>query len=141
MKKSDRTFILGVIFLLTMAIAYVAVEVFHINVLRYYPLEHAWKWDKLVSKNVVAQGWYGHQLFAYSIALPVTLVVYIVLSLVAKTKTSSDSNYDQHDRTQDSASFILKPVHYKLMGFLVTTVMLFCMGYMMYCEYHEWGII
>jgi hypothetical protein len=207
-KKSDRTFILGLLFLLTTVLAYVVVMLFHRNLLYYYPVSHTWGWGAVSGKNVVAQGWYYHQLFAYIVAALVTLLVDVVLFGIdnpfsargasgngasgasasgnAASGNSASGNFvsgasalDAHvpdSMTSDSiltdstltqkgvasqkaiasqkatvsqssdvksqlVAFTLRPVHYKVLGILVTVVILLCMGCMMYREYHQWGII
>ena len=120
MKKSDITYILCSIFAATTAFFYCCTMWFGIKLPRYYPLQHSWKWVK--EKGVPSQGWYGMQTFAFLAAGAVTFAVYLIL----KRKVAADR--------------ALKPAATKMLGVAVTSVLIFCMGYMLYHEFDKWGI-
>jgi hypothetical protein len=120
MKKSDITYILCSIFSAMTTFFYFFAMWFGIKLPRYYPLEHTWKWVK--EKGVPSQGWYAKQAFAFLAAGVVTLVVYFILkrSIPAETK--------------------LKPALCKMLGVVVTLIVIVCMGYMLYYEFGKWGV-
>ena len=120
MKKSDMTYIVCSIFSAMTAFFYFFAMWLGIKLPRYYPLEHTWKWAK--EQGVPSQGWYAKQAFAFLAAGIVTLVVYFILkrSIPAETK--------------------LKPALCKMLGVVVTLIVTFCMGYMLYHEFGKWGV-
>jgi len=120
MKKSDITYIVGSVFAAMTAFFYCCTMWFSIKLPRYYPLEHTWKWVN--EKGVPSQGWYGMQVFAFLAAGIVTLVVYFILkrSIPAETK--------------------LKPALTRMLGMVVTLIIIICMGYMLYYEFDKWGV-
>jgi Ni,Fe-hydrogenase I cytochrome b subunit len=120
MKKSDITYIVGSVFAAMTAFFYCCIRWFGIKLPRYYPLEHTWKWVK--EKDVPSQGWYGMQAFAFLAAGIVTLVVYFVLKRAAPTKTD------------------LKPALARILGVVVTLIIIICMGYILYYEFDKWGV-
>ncbi|MBC8402298.1 MAG: hypothetical protein H8E14_12485 [Candidatus Marinimicrobia bacterium] len=66
MKKSDKSYLLGLIFTDVFCLAYGATFWFQINLPKYYPLEHTWK--ILNQQGVPSMGWYGKLLFAFLIS-------------------------------------------------------------------------
>lgn len=121
MKKSDRTYILAVVFCAATSFFYCCVRWFKIQLPRYYPLQHTWKWVN--EKGVPSQAWYAMQCFAFLCAGVVTLVVYFIL----KSMASGESD--------------LSPKNAKLLGIAGTVVMVFCMSYILYYEFNHWGIL
>jgi len=120
MKKSDITYVVSSVFAAMTAFFYCCTMWFGIKLPRYYPLEHTWKWVK--EKDVPSQGWYGMQAFAFLAAGVVTLVVYFVLKRAAPTKTD------------------LKLAPARILGVVVTLIVIICMGYMLYHEFDKWGV-
>lgn len=120
MKKSDITYIVGSVFAAMTCFFYCCTMWFGVGLPRYYPLEHTWKWAN--EKGVPSQGWYGMQAFAYLAAGAAALVVYLVLKRSAYEKIN------------------LKSALTKLLGVLVTVIVIVCMGYMLYHEFDKWGI-
>ncbi|UCG58570.1 MAG: hypothetical protein JSU70_03475 [Phycisphaerales bacterium] len=120
MKKSDLTYVLASVFCAAVAIFYCCTMWFSVKLPRYYPLEHTWKWVK--EKGVPSQGWYGMQTFAFLAGGAVTLAVYVLLKRYGSTET------------------VLNPRTAKLLGAGVTGVVVVCMGYMLYHEFHKWGV-
>ena len=120
MKKSDVTYILGAVFVALTSLFYCCTMWFAIKLPRYYPLEHTWKWVK--EKGVPSQGWYGMQAFAFLAAGIVTFVIYIVLKHVVSADTS------------------LKPAHTRILGTVVSLIVIICLGYMLYHEFEKWGV-
>ena len=120
MKKSDMTYIVCSVFSAMTAFFYFFAMWLGIKLPRYYPLEHTWKWVK--EQGVPSQGWYAKQVFAFLAAGIVTLVVYFILkrSIPAETK--------------------LKPALCKMLGVVVTLIVIVCMGYMLYYEFGKWGV-
>ena len=121
MKKSDATYIIGSIFAAMTAFFYCWTMWFPIKLPRYYPLEHTWKWVK--EEGVPSQGWYGMQAFAFLTAGVVTLVVYFILKRIVP------------------AEITLKPALTKILGGVVTLIVIMCMAYMLYHEFDKWGIL
>ena len=93
---------------------------FGIKLPRYYPLEHTWKWIK--EKGVPSQGWYAKQIFAFLAAGAVTLVVYFILKRHIGTETN------------------IKSTLIKKIGMAATLIIVICMGYILYHEFHKWGV-
>lgn len=120
MKKSDITYIAGSVFAAMTCFFYSCVMFFGIKPPRYYPTEHTWKWAK--EKGVPSQGWYAMQVFAYLTAGIVAIIVYFILKRNLNNETD------------------LKPATTKILGVISTMIMVFCMGYIMYYEFHKWGI-
>lgn len=120
MKKSDITYIVGSVFAAMTAFFYCCTMWFSIKLPRYYPLEHTWKWAN--EKGIPSQGWYGTQAFAYLAAAMVATVVYLVLKYSPREKAN------------------LKPTLTKLLGVVVTVIIMACMGHMLYYEFDKWGI-
>ena len=121
MKKSDITYILSSVFMASMALFYCCTMWFHIKLPRYYPLQHCWKWVN--EKGVPSQGWYGMQAFAFLTAGIVTLVAYFVLKWAIFTEIT------------------LKPTVTRILGVVVTLIVIMCMAYMLYYEFDRWGIL
>jgi len=71
-KKSDMTYILGIVFAAATSVAYCCVRWFKIEMLRYYPLEHVWKWGR---QGGPSQAWYCMQTFAFLCGAAVALAV------------------------------------------------------------------
>lgn len=120
MKKSDVTYLAGCIFTAMTAFFYCCTMWFSINLPRYYPLEHTWKF--IEQQNLPSQDWYGMQAFAFLAAGAVTIIVYLIL------KYSLRENVN------------LKPTLQKLIGIITTMIIVVCMGYMLWYEFGRWGI-
>lgn len=120
MKKSDITYIICSVFSAMTAFFYCCTMWFGIKLPRYYPLEHTWKWVN--EKGVPSQGWYGMQAFAFLAASIVTLAVYFVLKRAAGAETN------------------LKPALARILGVVVTLIVIICMGSMLYHEFDKWGV-
>ena len=120
MKKSDITYIVGSVFSAMTAFFYFFAMWLGIKLPRYYPLEHTWKWVK--EQDVPSQGWYAKQAFAFLAAGIVTLVVYFILKRSIPSETK------------------LKPALCKMLGVVVTLIVIVCMGYMLYYEFDKWGV-
>ncbi len=123
MKKSDMTYVVCSVFAAMTCFFYCCTMWFKWiseRLPRYYPLEHTWKWVK--EQGVFSQAWYAKQVFAFLAAGIVTLVVYFILkrSIPAETK--------------------LKPALCKMLGVVVTLIVIVCMGYMLYYEFGKWGV-
>jgi hypothetical protein len=121
MKKSDITYVVGSVFAAMTCFFYCCIRWFSIKLPRYYPTEHTWKWIK--EKGVPSQGWYAMQVFAYLTAGIVAIIVYFIL----KRNLNNETN--------------LKPATTKILGVVSSLIMVFCMGYIMYYEFHKWGIL
>jgi len=121
MKKSDRTYILCVVFCAATSFFYCVVRWFNIQLPRYYPLEHTWKWTN--EKGVPSQFWYAIQTFAFVWGGITTLITHFIL----KAKASQGSD--------------LSPKNAKLLGLASTALIVFCMGYIMFREFFHWGIL
>jgi len=119
-KKSDITYIVGSVFAAMTAFFYCCTMWFSIKLPRYYPLEHAWKWVN--EKGVPSQGWYGMQAFAFLAAGIVALLVYFALKRNASSETD------------------LKGAPARILGVVVTLIVIICMGYMLYHEFSKWGV-
>ena len=120
MKKSDITYITASVFSVATAFFYCSAMWFGIKLPRYYPTEHVWKCVK--EAGVPSQSWYGRQLFAYAAAAVITLAVYLIVKYSALYKKD------------------LQPRFFKILGIVVTAVVVVCMGYMLYYEFDKWGI-
>ena len=120
MKKSDITYILGTVFAGATSFFYCCIRWFHIQLPRYYPLEHTWKWVK--EPGVPSQGWYAMQIFAFICSGIVTLVVYLILKRAASKETDLD------------------PSQAKWLGVAATVLIVVCMAYIVVYEYGKWGI-
>lgn len=120
MKKSDISYIICSVFISMTAFFYAGASWLGLKLPRYYPLEHTWKWVK--EKGVPSQAWYAKQVFAFLAAGAVTLVVYFIL----KRDTGIETN--------------LKPAQTKIIGMAVISILIICMGYLLYHEFHEWGV-
>jgi hypothetical protein len=121
MKKSDLSYVICSIFIAMTTFFYACAMWFGIKLPRYYPLEHTWKWAK--EKGVPSQGWYSKQAFAFLAAGAVTLVVYFIL----KRSINAEAN--------------LKPAWIKVLGVVVTMIVIICLGYMLYHEFNKWGVL
>jgi len=121
MKKSDVTYILGSIFLALASIFYCCTMWLPIPLPRYYPLQHCWKWVNQI--GVPSQGWYGMQAFTFLAAGVVTLMVYFLL------------------KRAGAAEKTLKPAIIRLLGVMVTLIIVICMAYMLYYEFDKWDIL
>lgn len=120
MKKSDVTYIVGSVFLAFTSLFYCATIWFSIQVPRYYPLEHTWKWTK--EAGVPSQGWYGMQAFAFLAAGVVALLVYATLQLTARSGARLNAGTT------------------KVIALVVMLVVVPCMGYLLYHEFAKWGV-
>ncbi len=120
MKKSDITYIICSVFSAMTAFFYCCTMWFGIKLLRYYPLEHTWKWVK--EESVPSQGWYAKQAFAFLAAGVVTLVVYFILKRIVPAEAN------------------LKPALTRMLGAAATLIVIICMGYMLYYEFDKWGV-
>ncbi len=120
MKKSDTTYIICSVFSAMTAFFYCCTMWFGIKLLRYYPLEHTWKW--VIEEGVPSQGWYAKQAFAFLAAGVVTLVVYFILKRIVPAEAN------------------LKPALTRMLGAAATLIVIICMGYMLYYEFDKWGV-
>ena len=93
---------------------------FSIKLPRYYPLQHTWKWGE--EEGVASQGCYGMQAFAFLAAGIVSIVVYFIL------------------KRGFGAEIVLKPALTRMIGVVVTLIVIVCMAYMLYYEFDKWGI-
>ncbi|MHC4738207.1 MAG: hypothetical protein ACYS9Y_04795 [Planctomycetota bacterium] len=120
MRKSDVTYIVGSVFAVMTALFYCCTRWFSINLPRYYPLEHTWKWVN--EKGVPSQAWYSIQTFAYLAGGVAALVVWLAL------------------RRKAGEGFNLKPGQVRLLGVIASVIVTVCMGYIVYYEFDKWGI-
>jgi hypothetical protein len=120
MKKSDVTYIVGSVFAAMTAFFYCCTRWFSINLPRYYPLEHTWKWVN--EKGVASQAWYAMQVFAYLAGGAAALVVWLSL------------------RRKAGDGFNLKPGVVRWVGMIASVIVIYCMGYIVYYEFDKWGI-
>jgi ABC-type Fe3+-siderophore transport system permease subunit len=93
---------------------------FGIKLPRYYPTEHTWKWIK--EKGIPSQGWYSMQAFAFLTAGIVSIIVYVIFKRNLNSKT------------------YLKPALTKTLGVVTTLIIVICMSYILYHEFHKWGV-
>lgn len=124
MKKSDITYIVGVVFAAMTSFFYCCTRWFGIigkNLPRYYPVEHTWKWVK--EPNVPSQGWYAMQVFAFVCAGVVALVVYLLL----KRRSGNEA--------------FLAPRLTKALGLAAVGLIMVCMAYIIYYEFDKCGIL
>ena len=121
MKKSDITYIVCCAFAATVSVFYACMRFFRITVPRYYPTLHEWRWGK--TEGVVSQGWYGIQSYAYIAGGIVAVAVYIVCKKAGSSRAE------------------LKSGTIKGLAAATIGVVLLAMGYIMYHEFHGWGII
>jgi len=120
MKKSDMTYILGIVFAGATSVAYCCVRWFKITMLRYYPLEHVWKWGK---QGGPSQAWYSIQTFAFLCGAAVTLAVYVIL----KSAGSKAGELEARDARR--------------LGIAGTILIVVCMAYIMFYEYSHWHVL
>jgi hypothetical protein len=121
MKKSDLAYVLSCIFGGIYSLSYCAKTWFHINLPRYYPLEHTWK--MVNEKGVPSQGWYGTTAFAFVVSAAVTLIAYLVLRSKQPTETS------------------LNPAVVKTIGIVSVLAIISGMVFMSLHEFLKWGIL
>ena len=119
MKKSDMTYILGIVFAGATSFFYCCVRWFKITMLRYYPLEHTWKWGK---QGGPSQAWYCIQTFAFLCGAVVTVIAYLILKKVA------------------SKDVELEPNDAKRLGIAGTILIVVCMAYIVLYEYSHWHV-
>ena len=119
MKKSDMTYILGIVFAAATSVAYCCVRWFEIPMLRYYPLEHVWKWGKHAGPS---QAWYCMQTFAFLCGAAATLAVYVIL------------------KSAGAKAGELEPRDAKRLGIAGIILMVVCMAYIMFYEYSHWHV-
>lgn len=120
MKKTDRTYVLGTVFAAATSLFYCCTNWFHIQLPRYYPLEHTWKWVN--ERGVPSQGWYGMQAFAYICGGLVTLIVYLLLKYTGSKEVE------------------LKPLSARWLAVGAMVIIIVCMAYILHYEYSKWGI-
>jgi len=121
MGKSDRRYVLCVVFACAISVFYGWPRWFHLRLPRYYPTEHAWRWEN--QAGVPSQGWYGLQAFAFVCSGVTTLAVYLVL----KSKRTNRDGLD--------------PRNAKRLGLAAIGVIITCMVYILMYEYSKWGIL
>ena len=121
MKKSDITYIVCCAFTAAVSIFYACMRFFRITVPRYYPTLHEWRWGK--TEGITSQGWYGIQSYAYIAGGIVAVAVYIVCKRAGSSRTE------------------LKSGTIRGIGVATVGVVLVAMGYIMFHEFHGWGII
>jgi ABC-type Fe3+-siderophore transport system permease subunit len=120
MKKSDVTYVLCTVFAAATSVFYCCTRWFQIQLPRYYPLEHAWKWAK--DPGAPSQAWYAMQAFAFICGGIATLAVYIVLKRTAQKKTE------------------LGLSEVRWLGVAATVLIMVCMAYLLICEFSEWRV-
>ena len=121
MKKSDVTYIVGCTFSAAVSIFYCCIIFFKITVPRYYPTLHEWKWVN--QKGIPSQGWYGIQSFAYIAGGIVAIAVYLACKRAGAKEIE------------------LKPGTVKSTALATIAVVLVCMAYILFHEFHRWGTI
>ncbi len=121
MRKSDITYIVCCAFTAAVSIFYCCMRYFKITVFRYYPELHEWRWGK--TEGLTSQGWYGIQSFVYIGGAIVAIAVYIACRRAGSGQTE------------------LKPGTIKRAGLATVGVVIVAMGYIMFHEFHNWGII
>jgi len=121
MKKSDITYIVGCAFSAAVSIFYCCIIFFKITVPRYYPTLHEWKW--VSQKGIPSQGWYGIQSFAFIAGGIVAVAVYLACKR---------ANFREIE---------LKPGTVKSTALATLAVVLVCMAYILFHEFHKWGTI
>ena len=119
MKKADIVCIVASVYAAATAFFYCFPALFSMQLPRYYPVEHMWKMGK--TPNMISQGWYGMQGFAYLAAGIVAVITYFILKATVKKD--------------------LNPSTIKLMGLTMCIVICVCMAYIMCHEFRKWGII
>jgi len=77
---------------------------------------------EIKEEGVPSQGWYAKQAFAFLATGFVALVVYFILKRYIRAETN------------------LKPALTRMLGVLVTLIVIICMGYMMYYEFNKWRV-
>ena len=120
MKKSDMTYVLCAVFAAATSVFYCCTRWFSIQLPRYYPLEHTWKWVN--EKGVPSQAWYGMQAFAFLCGVIVTVIVYMVL------KCSKDKAAE------------LGPAQTRALGAAATILLAVCMAYILVYEFAHWNV-
>jgi hypothetical protein len=121
MKKSDVVYIVGATFIALTNLFYCCTMWFGIKLPRYYPRLHTWKWFNKI-EGEPSQGWYGMQAFVFLAAGITTLVVYFILKRVTSVETN------------------LKPALTRKLAYIVTLIVIVCMGHMLYHEFAKSGI-
>ena len=121
MKKSDITYVVCCASTTAVSICYACMRFFRITVPRYYPTLHEWRWGK--TEGITSQGWYGIQTYAFIAGGVVAVAVYFA----CKRAGSSGAE--------------LKSGTIKGLAAATIGVVLLAMGYVMYHEFHGWGII
>lgn len=120
MRNSDVTYVLGIVFAAAASFFYGCLRWFHIQLPRYYPLEHTWTWTH--EPGVPSQAWYAMQIFAFICGGLVTLIVYLVLPYTRIKETG------------------LRPRPAKWLAAGATILIIVCMAYILYYEYSKWGV-
>lgn len=83
MIKEEKIYLTVGYFLIVATFIYVFSGVFGLNLPRYYPELGVWSLEKLAGPSM---GYYGKVGFTFLLALPLSLVFYLFLPLITKTK-------------------------------------------------------
>ena len=119
MKKGDVVCVVGSVYAAATAFFYCWPMWFSwLTLPRYYPEEHLWRMGKV--QGAISQGWYGKQGFAYVAAGVVALVVYFLIKRFAKND--------------------LRAGTIKLVGVVMSVVIVVCLSYIMFYEFRKWGV-
>jgi len=121
MKKSDITYIVCCASAAAISIFYACMRFFSITVPRYYPTLHEWRWGK--TEGLTSQGWYGIQTYAFIAGGIVAIAAYFACKRAGANQTELKSS-------------TVRGVAVATIGVIVAA-----MGYIMYHEFHGWGII
>ena len=121
MRKSDFSYLVGSVFIAATAALYAYARWAHVNVPRYYPVEHTWKMVK--EPGAISQAWYGVQGFAFAGGAVAAFAVFLVLKCIAhKTDKLSDAMV-------------------RSVGIVVTAITVVSMGYIAWDEFTKWGVL
>ncbi|OHB76748.1 MAG: hypothetical protein A2Z25_02515 [Planctomycetes bacterium RBG_16_55_9] len=120
MKKADMTYILGIVFAAATSLFYCCTMWFGLQLPRYYPLEHAWKWVN--ETGVPSQAWYAKQAFAFIGGGLATLIVYFVFKYTGLKQAD------------------LKPGWTRWLAVGAIVLIVVCMACILHHEYSKWGV-
>jgi hypothetical protein len=121
MSRRDLSFVGWSVFVAATALAYAAIMILDISVLRYYPLEHAWHWG--ARAGVPSQGWYGHQVFALAIGAAGGLAARFIGGRMA------------------GPGWTASPRALRWCGIAATAAVVASMAYTLYHEFHQWHVL
>lgn len=121
MTRRDAKVIGWSVFTVATGAMYAAVAFFGIPLLRYYPLEHVWRWGS--QPGAPSQGWYAHQVLALAAGAVCGVIAYALCGRVFGG-----------DRPRS-------PAFWRAYGLAATAALLASMAYILYHEFHKWGIL